>query len=129
MSTLGQSKPYMSIKVILNGEIGEPYRATRGVRQGDPLLLLLFNLEIESLAQMLRNSDLWGFKTEDDIERLIATLFANNTMVYLSKDNDLASFQDILTRWCDASKAKFNTPNMVVIPVGLLTFYKNLIAT
>ncbi len=48
--------------VMINGEMSEPFFVTRGVRQGDPLSCLLFNLAIEPLACLLRNSDLKGVK-------------------------------------------------------------------
>lgn len=48
--------------VVINGEKSSHYRVTRGVRQGDPISCLLFNLAIEPLAQMIRASDLKGFK-------------------------------------------------------------------
>ncbi|KAF5376898.1 hypothetical protein D9615_007205 [Tricholomella constricta] len=86
--------------VILNGEISEPYKVIRGVRQGDPLSCLLFNLAIESLAQMLRDSDLEGFQIKDERERLIATLFADDTTVYLSQNDNFPSLQIILDKWC-----------------------------
>jgi Reverse transcriptase (RNA-dependent DNA polymerase) len=38
-------------RVILNGVIGPKYDIKRGVRQGDPLSCLLFNIVIESLAE------------------------------------------------------------------------------
>ncbi|GBE79119.1 hypothetical protein SCP_0203160 [Sparassis crispa] len=42
--------------VIINGECSSPFKVTRGVRQGDPLSCLIFNLAIEPLACLLRNS-------------------------------------------------------------------------
>ena len=51
-----------SMQVIINGMISEPFEITRGVRQGDPLSCLLFNLTIESLASMIRKSTLKGFE-------------------------------------------------------------------
>jgi hypothetical protein len=49
--------------VIINGEVSSPYTLTRGVRQGDPLSCLLFDLAIEPLAEMLRSSPkLSGFE-------------------------------------------------------------------
>ncbi|KAJ2914103.1 hypothetical protein MD484_g6325, partial [Candolleomyces efflorescens] len=71
--------------VIINGESSKAFKISRGVRQGDPLSCLLFNLAIESLACMLRKSNLEGFKIHDEIDRLITTLFADDTTVYLSK--------------------------------------------
>jgi Reverse transcriptase (RNA-dependent DNA polymerase) len=47
--------------VIINGEISLPFHVRRGVRQGDPLSCLLFNLAIESLTAMLCQSQLQGF--------------------------------------------------------------------
>ena len=43
--------------VIINGEISSPFQITHGVRQGNPLSCLLFNVAIESLATMLRESN------------------------------------------------------------------------
>jgi hypothetical protein len=37
--------------VIINGVISTSFQVTRGVRQGDPLSCLLFDLEIEPLAE------------------------------------------------------------------------------
>ena len=47
--------------VIINGIRSSPFKVTRGVRQGDPLSCLLFNLAIEPLAEALRKSNLQGF--------------------------------------------------------------------
>ena len=42
--------------VIINSVVSTLFKVTRGVRQGDPLSCLLFNLAIEPLACILRNS-------------------------------------------------------------------------
>ncbi|VDC01381.1 unnamed protein product [Peniophora sp. CBMAI 1063] len=105
-------------RVIINGVASEPFRVYRGVRQGDPLSCLLFVLAIEPLAEMLRQSDLKGFEIPDSIERLIATLFADDTTVYLSEDDDFQDLTTILNRWCKASRARFNIEKSEVIPVG-----------
>ena len=39
--------------VMINGVLSKPFNVTRGVRQGDPLSCLLFNITIEPLANML----------------------------------------------------------------------------
>ncbi|KAF5382437.1 hypothetical protein D9615_002719 [Tricholomella constricta] len=113
--------------VILNGEISTPYKVTRGVRQGDPLSCLLFNLAIESLAQMLRNSNLEGFQIKDECERLIATLFADDTTVFLSQNDNFPDLQNILVKWCDVSGANFNVPKTTIIPVGNEDYRKSVI--
>ena len=104
--------------VIINGVISDPYKVTRGVRQGDPLSCLIFNLAIESLASMLRSSDLQGLRIEGDVERLITTLFADDTTVYLSENDNFGKLQEILQKWCRASGANFNVKKTVILPAG-----------
>jgi hypothetical protein len=104
--------------VIINGEVSSPFRITRGVRQGDPLSCLLFNIAIESLATMLRESNLEGLRIRGDVERTIATLFADDTTVYLSEQDSFSDLQTVLQMWCRASRAKFNVQKTEIIPVG-----------
>ena len=42
--------------IIVNGQIGRPYRLAYGVRQGDPLSPLLFDLVMETFALLVRSS-------------------------------------------------------------------------
>ena len=42
--------------IVINGYISNGFTVCRGVRQGESLSCLLFNLAIEPLAEMLRNS-------------------------------------------------------------------------
>ena len=49
-------------KVMINGTISTSYKVNRGVRQGDPMSCLLFDLAIEPLVAMLRNSNLTGYE-------------------------------------------------------------------
>ncbi|KAI9058608.1 hypothetical protein FKP32DRAFT_1533105, partial [Trametes sanguinea] len=79
---------------------------------------LLFNLAIEPLATALRASTLHGIVIPGGTERLITTLFADDTTVYLSVHDDYSTLTGILERWCDASRAKFNTSKTEHIPIG-----------
>lgn len=115
--------------VIINGVISTPFKVTRGVRQGDPMLCLLFDLAIEPLAAMLRNSNLIGFKIPGAATRLITTLFANDTTVFLSMVNKFEDVQSILERWCKASGAKFNVPKTEVIRIGSEEYRKSVLET
>ena len=67
---------------------------------------------------MLRASDLHGFQTSREDERLITSLFADDTTVYLSANDSLETLQQILERWCRCSGAKFNTNKTIYLPVG-----------
>lgn len=104
--------------VILNGVVGRKYSITRGVRQGDPLSCILFDLAIESLATMLRESSLKGLNFEGIDTKILSNLFADDTTVFLNKNDDFGELLSILERWCTASGAKFNIAKTVIIPLG-----------
>ena len=55
--------------IIINGVISPAYGINRGVHQGDPLSCLLFDLAIEPLAEMLRRSDLEGYRVPGTIKK------------------------------------------------------------
>ena len=95
-------------KVIINEECSPFFSVTRGVRQGDPLSCILFLLAIELLACMLRASTLHGFSIPGMSDRILASLFADDTSVFLSQHDTWPEVWIILNKWCEASKAKFN---------------------
>ena len=104
--------------VFINGIGSTPFKVIRGVCQGDPLSCLLFDIAIEPLAETLRKSGLMGFKIPGRDKRVIATLFADDTTVYLSKEDDFGQLTEILNTWCLASGAKFNINKTEIIPIG-----------
>ncbi|TFY59887.1 hypothetical protein EVJ58_g5494 [Rhodofomes roseus] len=116
-------------RVMINGFLSAPYKITRGVRQGDPLSCLLFDLAIEPLAASLRASNLRGYNIPGADERLIATLFADDTTTFLRKDDKYSDLMTILDTWCTASGAKFNKEKTEVIPIGHPEYRQQLIAT
>jgi ribonuclease HI/exonuclease III len=105
-------------QVAINGVLSDPFHITRGVRQGDPLSCPLFDLAIEPLACMIRNdTDLRGIAIPG-IDNILITLFADDTTLFLSKNDRLDNAQRILDRWCKASGAKFNLEKTEIIPIG-----------
>lgn len=116
-------------QVLINGILGTPFKITRGVRQGDPLSCLLFNLAIEPLACMLRASPLEGFHIRGRHKHLITTLFTDDTSVFLSSQDDPAELDHILHRWCATSGAKFNINKSVYLPVGCPDSQREFICT
>ncbi|KAF9018854.1 hypothetical protein BDZ89DRAFT_918478, partial [Hymenopellis radicata] len=82
------------------------------------LSCLLFNIAIEPLAAMLRDSNLEGYRVQGILDRIITTLFAADTTVFLSKNDKFSDLKKILDTWYAASGAKFNIKKTVIIPIG-----------
>lgn len=114
-------------RVMINGVLSSPWKITRGVRQGDPLSCLLFDLAIEPLAASLRESNLHAYKIPGQAEKLIANLFADDTTTFLSKDDNIDDLNPILGDWCIASGANFNTNKTEIIPIGTLEYRRQVI--
>ena len=91
--------------VMINGVIPSPIKVDRGVRQGDPMSCLLYNLAIEPLAEAMRASaKLKGIKIANHA-KLITKMFADDTLVYLGKDNKFKDLENIISLFCKASTA------------------------
>jgi len=104
---------------MVNGELSTNFRVTHGVRQGDPLSCLLFDLAIEPLACMLRSSpNLRGFSIPGITQKVIVTLYADDTTVFLSNTDSYTDLQRILLQWCLASGARFNLEKTEIVPIG-----------
>ena len=115
--------------MTVNGVESEPFKVIRGVRQGDPLSCLLFILAIEPLACMLRGSDLKGYTIPGVTERLITTLFADDTTVYLSADDAYNDLWKILDKWCFTARAQFNKSKTQIIPIGTQDYRVEVVRT
>jgi len=118
INTIKSLYRYARTKVIINGEVSTSFLILHGVRQGDPLSCLLFNLAIESLTSMLRDSTLSGLPIPSTPHRLIVTLFADDTTIFLLTSDDYHTLLHILHDWCQVSGAKFNTQKTVILPIG-----------
>jgi ribonuclease HI/exonuclease III len=129
INTIKSLYKYAETVVIINGVVSTKFKITRGVRQGDPLSCLLFDLAIEPLPTMLRGSNLTGFQIPGTTQKLITTLFADDTTVYLKERDNYQELQSILTTWCKASGAKFNLTKTEIIPIGSQEYREKLILT
>jgi ribonuclease HI/exonuclease III len=115
-------------RVCINGIMSDEFRVKRGVRQGDPLSCLLFDLAIEPLSLALQESLLKGYNVPGKSKRLITSLFADDTTVFLAEDDDISALESILSDWCKASRAKFNVKKTEVLPIGSIE-YRNSVET
>jgi len=104
--------------VYLNGVPGKPVKIQRGVRQGDPMSCLLYNIAIEPLANAIRKSDLQGLKIPNLNKRLLVSLFADDTLVYLNHKDEMKELKKVLDLFCGASTAKFNHEKTEYLMIG-----------
>jgi ribonuclease HI len=112
--------------VILNGIISDSFLVTRGVRQGDPMSCILFNLGIEPLAANIRNSGIKGIEVPNLDDPVKVSLFADDTTVILAEHDSLEELNGLLTQWCSISGAKFNVEKTEVIPIGTKEYRKSV---
>ena len=109
----------MNTMVAINEVFSNPFKVMRGVRQGDPLSCALFDLAIEPLACKLWNdTSLHGYKIPSINEKLIVSLFADDTCIFLNQNDKMDDVQNILDNWCQASEAKFNLDKTEIVPIG-----------
>ena len=119
-----------STSVLINGILSDPFAVSRGVRQGDALSCLLFDLGIEPLAATIRASPLRGIELPGLQESIKCKLFADDTMVYMHETDDIRTLEKhALEPWCEVSGAAFNTAKTEVIPIGTREYRTNLIKT
>ena len=114
--------------VLINGILSEPFKVDCGVRQGDGLSCLLFDLGIKLLAAAIRNSPLQGFTIRGTPTWIKCKLFANDTMVYLDERDDIMTLKEqALKPWCEVSGAVFNIAKTKIIPVGTREYQLSLV--
>ena len=64
------------------------------------------------------NPDLKGIRIPRLKEPIKINLFADDTNLYLSKDNHFDHTQETLQEWCQTSGMKFNIEKMEIIPIS-----------
>ena len=116
-----------STAIRINGFTSDLFEVRRGVRQGDPISCLLYNLAIEPLIEHVRQSRLKGFRINDSLTRVLVKVYADDTTVFLGPDDDPKVLQRCLDWFCEASTARFNTSKTEIIPLGSAEDRKNLI--
>ncbi|OSD03193.1 hypothetical protein PYCCODRAFT_1444584 [Trametes coccinea BRFM310] len=76
---------------------------------------------------MIRKSNIQGINIPNSAEALKATLFADDTTVYLSSQDDYNDLQEVLNTWCGAAKARFNIKKTEIIPIGTVEFRQSVV--
>ncbi|XP_006460215.1 hypothetical protein AGABI2DRAFT_54974, partial [Agaricus bisporus var. bisporus H97] len=78
---------------------------------------------------LIRKSNLKGMKIPDILQNLKVLMFADDTTVFLHKDDNYHDLIEILNNWCLASGAKFNIAKTEIIPLGSREYRETLTET
>ncbi|KAI9069300.1 hypothetical protein FKP32DRAFT_1608468 [Trametes sanguinea] len=76
---------------------------------------------------MIRSSDIRGIEVPGAEEPTKATLFADDTTVFLAEEDEFEVIQAVLDKWCSASKAKFNITKTEIVPIGCKAYRLEMI--
>jgi len=115
--------------VSVNKVLSQAIKIGRGVRQGCLMLCLLYDIAIEPLAESIRESPLKGFKIQGLEERVLVSLFADNTLVYMNENNNKKTLEQAIKNFCEVSTAKFNNEKSEVLPIGTKEYRNSIIKT
>ena len=119
------------LSININGYISAPCQQQRGLRQGDPLSPLLFNLMLEPLLQSLLSSpSLRGFSF--DIPNaptsqspfmitpppLKTLAYADDVLIFVTHKEEVQAIMNIIKLYCRASNAKLNCQKTLVVSLN-----------
>ncbi|KAG1447912.1 hypothetical protein G6F55_010897 [Rhizopus delemar] len=117
-----------SMKVNVNDYLTQPVPLGRGLRQGDPISPLLFNLVMEPLIKSIIQSDrIQGFLPPNisrpyldsfTLPLLSVLAYADDLLIFLKDVHDLAEVQQLISCYNRASNAKMNYDETVAFSVS-----------
>ena len=116
----------VKFSILINGSPSDFFGSSRGIRQGDPLSPLLFDVVMEALSRMLdvaaNIGQLSGFYVGNttSISMMVThLLFADDTLIFCDAvPNQLVILREILTRFEEVSGLRINLGTSEMIPVG-----------
>jgi hypothetical protein len=106
--------------VLLNGVAGRPFKHRRGLRQGDPLSPLLFDLAIDPLQLLIQQATTSGILNPLPIKEasLRLSLYADDAIIFANPRRDeLDVLLDIVTGFGNASGLRINVAKCTVSPI------------
>jgi hypothetical protein len=102
-------------QININGWLTPTFDVGRGVRQGDPLSPLLFNIVIETVANATRQSTIYkgiDLPRNDNIKIL---MYADDTLIVFQKQSDVDEIDKVLQLYSKASGAIINKNKSEII--------------
>jgi len=90
---------------------------------------LLYDIAIEPLAESIRKSSLEDFKIQGLEEKVLVSLFTDDTLVYMNENDNKKTLEQIIRNFCEASTAKFNNEKSEILLIGTKEYRNNVIKT
>ncbi|CAO3569417.1 unnamed protein product [Mortierella alpina] len=107
------------ITLNINGHASSEFTQARGLRQGDPLSPLLFNLAFEPLLAYIQSAqDLHGITIPGRDTAIKLSAFADDLLIYLASLTEWHWLEETLQLYGRASNAKVNLAKTVAFPMG-----------
>ncbi|KAG1298643.1 hypothetical protein G6F66_001534 [Rhizopus arrhizus] len=105
-----------SIRININGHLSDSFIQQRGLRQGDPISPLLFNIAFDPFIRSMNTSpDIAGFKfpplaqeTNSSVPTIKIMAYADDTLVLLDDPAEMPALQNIISIYSNASNALLN---------------------
>ncbi|RVX12646.1 LINE-1 reverse transcriptase-like [Vitis vinifera] len=124
-----------SFSILVNGTPLGFFNGSRGLRQGDSLILYLFVIEMEALTNLINKAQSVGFllgcrvreKAGDEVQ-LTHLLFANDTLVFCEASQEQMVYLSWILMWFEAiSGLKINLDKSEIFPVGRVDNVEELV--
>lgn len=107
------------VHLNVNGHIALPFQQQRGLRQGDPLSPLLFNLAFEPFLQKLLTDDrLPGCRLPDPCATVRLLAYADDLLQFINSAEEWTVLQELLDLYSRASNAKVNLSKTIAFPLS-----------
>lgn len=113
----------MSYSIQVNGIPHPPFKAKKGLRQGDPMSLYIFALGMEYLSRRLRTLDSersFGYHLECSTTRIIGLLFADDLLIFCKGNLDsIKQIKVQLEKFSNASGLEANMDKFALYCAGM----------
>lgn len=108
--------------IRINGAVTPPVALQRGIRQGCPYSMLLFNIAVSPLVKAL-DKQLTGIRLPNVIggieePRLAVSAYVDDAVVVLDSEKDVAALTSTLASFGEESGLHINTTKTKALPLG-----------